>query len=102
MAKKIVLDSGHGGNDPGTIANGITEKDYTLKISQYMHERLNDLGIENSMSRTRDETLGPDIRPERVQSFYGPGSDVIVVSNHINAGGGDAYFVICITIHKLF
>lgn len=86
--------SSHGGNDPGTIANGITEKDYTLKISQYMNKRLNELGIENSMSRTGDETLGPDVRPERVQSFYGPGSDVIVVSNHINAGGGDAYFVI--------
>lgn len=79
--------SSHGGSDPGTSANGITEKDYTLKISQYMHERLNDLGIENSMSRTGDESLGPDVRPSRVQSFYGPGSDVIVVSNHINAGG---------------
>lgn len=79
--------SSHGGSDPGTIANGITEKDYTLKISEYMHKRLNDLGIENSLSRTGDETLSPDIRPKRVQSFYGPGSDVIVVSNHINAGG---------------
>ncbi len=84
----------HGGTDPGTIANGITEKDYTLKISEYMHKRLNDLGIENSMSRTGDETLGPDVRPSRVQSFYGPGSDVIVVSNHINAGGGDGAEVI--------
>lgn len=84
----------HGGSDPGTIANGITEKDLTLEISKYMHERLDDLGIENSLSRTSDESLGPDIRPERVQSFYGPGSDVIVVSNHINAGGGDGAEVI--------
>lgn len=100
MAKKVVLDSGHGGTDPGTIANGITEKDLTLKISQYMHERLNDLGIENSMSRTNDESLSPEVRPSRVQSFYGPGSDVIVVSNHINAGGGDDQSVTnkCITI----
>lgn len=52
-----------------------------------MNKRLNDLGIENRMSRTGDETLGPDVRPERVQSFYGPSGDVIVVSNHINAGG---------------
>ena len=86
--------SSHGGKDPGTIANGITEKDYTLKISDYMHKRLNELGIENSMSRTDDETLGPEVRPERVQSFYGPSSDVIVVSNHINAGGGDGAEVI--------
>lgn len=85
--KKVVLDAGHGGTDPGTIANGITEKDYTLKISEYIHNRLDDLGIENSMSRTTDETLSPDVRPGRVQSFYGKGNDVIVVSNHINAGG---------------
>jgi N-acetylmuramoyl-L-alanine amidase len=87
MAKKVVLDSGHGGDDPGTSANGIVEKDLTLKISNYIHNRLDELGIENSLSRTSDETLSPDDRPTRVQSFYGDGSDVIVVSNHINAGG---------------
>ena len=58
-----------------------------------MHERLNDLGIQNSMSRTNDETLNPNVRPDRVQSFYGTGNDVIVVSNHINAGGGDGHCV---------
>jgi N-acetylmuramoyl-L-alanine amidase len=87
MAKKVVLDSGHGGDDPGTSANGIVEKDLTLKISNYIHNRLDELGIENSLSRTNDETLSSDDRPTRVQSFYGNGSDVIVVSNHINAGG---------------
>lgn len=87
VTKKVVLDAGHGGNDPGTIANGITEKDYTLKISEYIHNRLDDLGIENSMTRTTDETLSPDVRPGRAQSFYGKGNDVILVSNHINAGG---------------
>ena len=94
-----ITGASHGGSDPGTSANGITEKDYTLKISQYMNKRLNELGIENSMSRTGDETLGPDVRPSRVQSFYGPSSDVIVVSNHINAGGGESRCVTkCITI----
>ena len=92
--KKVVIDAGHGGTDPGTIANGITEKDYTLKISQYIKKRLDDLGIENSMTRTGDETLGPNVRPERAQSFYGNGKDVIVLSNHINAGGGDGAEVI--------
>ena len=48
---------------------------------------MDDLGIENSLSRTMDETLSPDVRPGRVQCFYGKGNDVIVVSNHINAGG---------------
>ena len=91
--KKVVIDAGHGGDDPGTIANGITEKDYTLKISEYIHNRLNEMGIPNEMSRTSDVTLDSNTRPDKVQSFYGTGEDVIVVSNHINAGGGDSQSV---------
>lgn len=92
--KKVVIDAGHGGEDPGTVANGITEKDYTLKISEYIHNRLDEMGIPNEMSRTSDVTLDSNSRPSKIQSFYGDGSDVIVVSNHINAGGGDGAEVI--------
>ena len=92
--KKVVIDAGHGGSDPGTIANDITEKDYTLKISKYIYDRLKDLGIDASITRDGDTTLGPNDRPKKVQSFYGNGSDVVVVSNHINAGGAQADFVI--------
>lgn len=91
--KKVVLDAGHGGSDPGTIANGITEKDYTLKISDYIHKRLDELGVPNEMTRTGDTSLDSNERPKKVQSFYGNGKDVIVVSNHINAGG--AAFQMC-------
>jgi N-acetylmuramoyl-L-alanine amidase len=89
MSKKVVIDAGHGGEDPGTSGNGIIEKDYTLKISKYILDRLKDLGIDASITRTDDETLSPSTRPQKVQSFYGTGKDVIVVSNHINSGGGD-------------
>lgn len=92
--KKIVIDAGHGGLDPGTSGNGIVEKDYTLKISEYMKNRFDELGIESSMTRTTDESLDATVRPKRAQSFYGSGNDVILVSNHINAGGGDGAEVI--------
>lgn len=92
--KKVILDSGHGGTDSGTVANGIVEKDYNLKISDYIHKRLDEMGVPNKMTRTSDVTLTPSERPKKVQSFYGNGSDVIVVSNHINAGGGDGAEVI--------
>ena len=87
MAKKVVIDPGHGGEDPGASANGIIEKDYTLKISQYMADRLNDLGIENALTRNNDLSLDATNRPKKAQSLFGSGSDVILVSNHINAGG---------------
>ena len=77
----------HGGVDGGTSANGILEKDYTLKISKYMKKRFDELGIESSLTRDSDITLDSNQRPKKVQSFYGNGSDVIVISNHINAGG---------------
>ncbi len=94
MAKKIVIDAGHGGSDPGTSANGIVEKDLTLKISDYLHRRFDELGIPNEMTRTGDTTLGPSERPKKAQSFYGNSNDVILISNHINAGGGDGAEVI--------
>lgn len=94
MAKKVVIDAGHGGDDPGTIANGITEKDYTLKISNYIHNRLDEMGVPNEMSRTSDVMLSASDRPKKIQSFYGNGSDVLVVSNHINAGSGDGAEII--------
>ena len=94
MAKKVVIDAGHGGKDSGTVNNGIVEKEYTLKISEYIHKRLDELGITNSLVRTSDELLTESTRPKRAQSFYGNGNDVILLSNHLNAGGGSGAEII--------
>ena len=85
----IVIDAGHGGNDPGASGNGIIEKDYTLKISNYMNDRFKDLGIPTYMTRTTDETLNSSERVKRIINAFGNRDDVIVISNHINAGGGE-------------
>ena len=94
ITKKVVIDPGHGGSDPGTSGNGIIEKDYTLKISEYMKKRFDELGIDSSLTRVNDETLTPTVRPKTVQSFYGNGNDIVVISNHINSGGGDGAEII--------
>ena len=94
MARKIILDAGHGGDDPGASGNGIIEKDLTLKITNYMYDRLKELGVPVYVSRTEDITLSPSDRIKKINSLVTPGKDVIVVSNHINAGGAQADFVI--------
>ena len=59
-----------------------------------MYDRLKELGIPVTMTRTTDETLNPTDRVNRILDAYGNNSNVIVVSNHINAGGGDGAEVI--------
>jgi LysM repeat protein len=90
----VVIDPGHGGADPGAIGNGIIEKDLNLLISKYMYDRFRELGIPVTMTRTTDETLDQTKRVNRILDAYGNGKNVIVISNHINAGGGDGAEVI--------
>ena len=90
----IVIDAGHGGDDPGAIGNNIIEKDLNLDISKYMYNRFRELGVPVQMTRTTDETLPPDERVRRVINAFGNNPNVIVLSNHINAGVGDGAEVI--------
>ena len=92
--KGVVIDPGHGGTDPGAISNGLKEKDFTLLISKYMYDRLKELGVPVRLTRDSDVTLTPKERVNKVQSFFGDSKDVVVVSNHLNAGGGDGAEVI--------
>lgn len=53
--KLVVLDSGHGGRDPGKIGvNGTVEKELNLKIAQKVKHYLEDAGISVLMTRTED------------------------------------------------
>ena len=90
----IVIDPGHGGEDPGAVGNGIIEKDLNLMISKYIYDRLNELGLPVTLTRNDDTTLSPSERVNRILNAYGNSEDVLVLSNHINAGGGDGAEVI--------
>lgn len=82
---KIVIDAGHGGSDPGAVANGVNEKDLTLKISQYMYERFKELGIPVVITRDSDVTLTPSERVNKILNAFGNNENVVVISNHINS-----------------
>lgn len=89
-----ITGASHGGTDSGASGNGIIEKDLTLQISNYIYDRLKSLNVPVKMTRSSDVTLGPTDRVRVVQEQFGKGDDVIVVSNHINAGGAEGAEVI--------
>lgn len=90
----IVIDPGHGGVDGGASGNGIVEKDLTLEISKYMYDRFKELGIPVALTRNSDTTLDASDRPGVALNKFGNGRDVILISNHINAGGGTSFYVV--------
>ena len=92
--KGVVVDPGHGGNDPGAVNGNIKEKDFSLEVSKYIYNRLKELGIPTYITRNSDETLNRDERVNRILSAFGNSSDVLVLSNHINAGGGEGAEVV--------
>lgn len=85
MSKRVYVGIGHGGSDPGAVANGFKEKDLTLSIGKYCNERLRQYGIETKISRTTDIDSSINSKVSASNAF---GADVCM-DIHINAGGGD-------------
>lgn len=85
MPKKVFLGVGHGGSDPGAVANGFKEKDLNLPIALSCRDVLERHGVNVLMSRTKDEN--DDLTEEiRECNAYDPD---LCVDIHNNAGGGD-------------
>lgn len=92
--RKVIIDPGHGGTDSGATGNNLLEKDYNLLISKYMYDRFKQLGIPVAITRDSDTTLSPTDRVNNILNKFGNSSDVILISNHVNSGGGEGAEVI--------
>lgn len=92
--KRVVVDAGHGGSDPGAVNGNIKEKDFNLQAANYIYNRLNELGVPVAITRTTDEDIGRVERLRRMLNSFGNDKDVIILSNHINAGGGEGAEVV--------
>ena len=85
MAKKVFIGVGHGGSDPGAVANGFYEKNLNLVIATACNAELVRHGIETKMSRTTDEN---DTLTEEIKECNAFAPD-LCIDIHNNAGGGD-------------
>jgi N-acetylmuramoyl-L-alanine amidase len=88
-----IQDAGHGGIDPGAVANGQQEKVWTLEAALYINGRLNALGISSGVTRSKDMTLDSEERTKIVRNS----GAVYCLSHHFNAGGGEGVE----TIHSI-
>ncbi len=79
--KRVVLDAGHGGTDPGAIASDLTEKTITLDIGQRLKEMLERDGYEVIVTRDGDRTIALKDRAVVANTSK---SDIFV-SIHVNA-----------------
>ncbi len=80
--KRIVVDAGHGGKDPGAIgAYGVMEKNVNLKIANYLYNKLRSFGYEVLMTRRSDRFLSLAERANIANNFN---SDLFI-SIHANA-----------------
>lgn len=92
--RKVIIDPGHGGTDSGATGNNLLEKDYNLLISKYMYDRFKQLDVPVAITRDSDTTLSPTDRVNTILNKFGNSSDVILISNHVNSGGGEGAEVI--------
>ena len=82
---KVFIGVGHGGSDPGAVANGVKEKDLNLSIALACRDELKRHGVEVKLSRAKDEN---DTLSEEINECNAFAPD-LAVDIHNNAGGGD-------------
>jgi len=61
MKRKVILDPGHGGRDPGCVYDGVKEKDINLSICRKMFRR-RDENFSFRMTRNKDVNVPLSVR----------------------------------------
>ncbi len=86
--QNIVLDPGHGGNDPGNLDGLRQEKKYTLLMAEELSDQLRRAGFKVSLTRTRDAFVSLSERPELARRR---GADLFISIhwNSVSAGRKD-------------
>jgi N-acetylmuramoyl-L-alanine amidase len=86
---RVVLDPGHGGDDPGAVSSdNLREKDITLKIALYAEEYLlKNYKVQVKLTRSNDVSVSLSDRCHIANKFKAD----LFVSIHVNAGEGTGF-----------
>lgn len=93
---RIVIDPGHGGHDPGTIARGLTEASLTLDVALRLEKLLQkELGVEVVLTRRSDVYIPLE---ERTAIANRQNADLFLSihansSRNVTAKGIETYFL---------
>ncbi len=92
----VVIDAGHGGKDPGAVANGLYEKDIVLDVALQVGEYIeNRLGVNVEYTRTGDRFIPLEKRGHMANQAEAK----LFLSLHVNAArassaqGTETYFL---------
>ena len=85
MNYKVAINPVGGGSDTGLKSGDILEKDVSLLVSNYIKGRLDELGIENVITRSTDDNISLDERIDFIDSSLGLDDDVIVITNGLSS-----------------
>ncbi len=98
LGKVIILDAGHGSEDPGTTYGKIYEKDINLNISLYLEKALSKYGASVIMTRDGDYDLSTPNTNHRKKSDFDNRIKLIneskgdmYISIHLNYLSNSAY-----------
>ena len=83
--KRLYWDAGHGGSDPGAVANGLKESNLAIKVVNYAYTYIDENYECKQYKDISDDSLNTICA--RANSW---GADLFV-SVHFNAGGGNGY-----------
>lgn len=84
MVKKIIIDPGHGGSDPGAV-NLVREGDFNLAMAESILDNIKRLGGDGVII-ARNTSLAGAI--SEAKKF---GKNAVLISIHANAGGGTGF-----------
>lgn len=81
VQKTVVIDPGHGGEDPGAVSDYVTEKELVLSVGLMLKEKLEARGVNVEMTRDDDTFVELEDRAR----FAVPSQHNLFVSLHANA-----------------